>query len=74
MSLALNVLNSPSIVKSNNLNDFIKLIDKIYNSIEKKEKKNFWDIISEYPQYSLNILNNVDGYMNEYHIHNILIF
>lgn len=48
----------------------MSLINKIGNSIEYNEKKNFWDIVKEYPNYSLNILNNHEGFMNEYHIHN----
>lgn len=60
-----------SLLRGNNINVFLNLTNKIAESIEKKEKKNFLKIVEENKIYSLDILNNTEGYKKLYHIHHI---
>jgi hypothetical protein len=58
-------------VYSNNISDLIKLLYIIVNSIENHHNKSFWNIVSDNPKYSLNILNINNGFQEEFHIHNL---
>ena len=64
------LINDISLPRNNNISDLIKLIEIIFKSLEKNEKKSFWTLVKENPNYSLNILYN-NGFEPEYHIHNI---
>ena len=46
-----------TLLKSNNMNDFLNLIEKIYLSIINKENTNIWDIAENNKNYSLDILS-----------------
>ena len=66
------IKNSNNIRITNNMNDFMNLLKKIYLSLNNNENLSFLDIAANNKNYSLDILNNNLVYKTFYHIHHLL--
>lgn len=67
--------NSPDLIRSNNINDLMKFIDKIKISLKENNNNNItniWDLAEKYKNISLDILTYDKWFKKPYHIHQLM--